>query len=291
MNTVRAFQWMIKNDIQNSPKATFVTGTVGNDQYSQFLKEKANQAGVVHNFIPTKEPNMPTGTCAVILTKGGRHRSLVSNLAAGKFFDHTKLEKAKMEKAEYFYSAGFFLTTKGGPEALKILGQHAIQNNKTFMINLSAPFIPKFFKKELSVILPYTDIVLCNKEEALAWARNFGFGKLAEQENMKKIAVEMSNYRKYSHQQRPRLIVITNGKKSVTMAQNQSTKIFKVPKIKKENFVDTNGAGDAFVAGFIAGLVYNKPIDECFVLGNRMATAVISMPGCTFPGENEFYLS
>jgi adenosine kinase len=49
--------------------------------------------------------------------------------------------------------------------------------------------------------------------------------------------------------------------------------------------VDTNGAGDAFVGGFLAQLSKKKSIEECVKCGNWAATEIIQRSGCTFPDK------
>lgn len=43
--------------------------------------------------------------------------------------------------------------------------------------------------------------------------------------------------------------------------------------------VDTTGAGDAFCAGFLYGILKDKPLDECGRLGNRVAVKCIEAVG------------
>ena len=50
---------------------------------------------------------------------------------------------------------------------------------------------------------------------------------------------------------------------------------FSVPALAPSEMVDTNGAGDAFVGGFLAHLVKGKPIDECVELGKQAAKMII----------------
>jgi adenosine kinase len=38
------------------------------------------------------------------------------------------------------------------------------------MLNLSAPFIPQFFKDPLDKVIPYCDYIIGNESEALAYA-------------------------------------------------------------------------------------------------------------------------
>jgi len=53
---------------------------------------------------------------------------------------------------------------------------------------------------------------------------------------------------------------------------------FSVPALKAK-VVDTTGAGDAFAAGFLWGLLENKPLNVCGKLGNRQAAKCIGKIG------------
>lgn len=58
--------------------------------------------------------------------------------------------------------------------------------------------------------------------------------------------------------------------------------------IPKEKIVDTNGAGDAFVGGFVAWLIKGKSVEDCVRAGNYAAGVVICNEGCTFPPKPSF---
>lgn len=58
--------------------------------------------------------------------------------------------------------------------------------------------------------------------------------------------------------------------------------------IPKEKLVDTNAAGDSFVGGFVANLVFGKDMAECIKAGNHAANVVIQRPGCSFPKRPNF---
>ena len=60
------------------------------------------------------------------------------------------------------------------------------------------------------------------------------------------------------------------------------------PVTKVEKLVDTNGAGDAFVAGFLSQLLLGKTLEECVNAGHWSAGVIIQRMGCTFPAECEF---
>jgi adenosine kinase len=103
--------------------------------------------------------NAPTGTCAVLIT--GKDRSLVANLGAANNFHVSHLSKpdiaALLEKAKYFYIEGFFLTH--GVESALYVAKHAAETQKTFIMNISAPFLCQFFKEQLEKVSLYWDVL------------------------------------------------------------------------------------------------------------------------------------
>lgn len=49
-------------------------------------------------------------------------------------------------------------------------------SRQTFAMNLSAPFIPQFFKTQVNEILDYVDVLIGNESEALAFAESHNLG-------------------------------------------------------------------------------------------------------------------
>jgi len=70
--------------------------------------------------------------------------------------------------AKFFYIGGFFLTH--GIESALEVAKSASNQGKTVVLNLSAPFIPQFFKAQLESLLPYVDVLIGNESEAEAYA-------------------------------------------------------------------------------------------------------------------------
>jgi adenosine kinase len=56
-----------------------------------------------------------------------------------------------------------------------------------------------------------------------------------------------------------------------------------VPRIPSEQIIDTNGAGDAFVGGFLAQFVKDEGLDKCVDCGIWASGLIIQRSGCTFP--------
>lgn len=274
-NSIRVAQWMLQ-----IPGVTSYMGSIGKDKFGEEMKKNAKDAGVnVHYY----EDESPTGTCAVCVLDG--ERSLVANLSAANCYkvDHLKRPEnwALVEKAKYFYIAGFFLTVS--PESIQLVAEHAAAKNKVFSMNLSAPFICEFFKDQQEKVLPYMDFVFGNETEARTFSRVHGW----ETDNVEEIALKISQWPKASGTHK-RITVITQGADPVVVAEDGKVKLFPVIPLPKEKLVDTNGAGDAFVGGFLAQLVQEKPIADCVKAGCYASNVIIQRPGCTYPERPDF---
>lgn len=83
-------------------------------------------------------------------------------------------------------------------------------------------------------------------------------------------------------------MVMTRGHQSIYVYRNSKIEEYHVPVISKDDIVDSNGAGDAFVAGFLAQLVKNKEILDCVRCGFWTSKEVIQQQGCNFD-KNKLY--
>ncbi|KAL9426747.1 hypothetical protein AB3S75_033521 [Citrus x aurantiifolia] len=275
-NSIRVAQWMLQ-----IPGATSYIGCIGKDKFGEEMKKNSKLAGVnVHYY---EDESASTGTCAVCVVGG--ERSLVANLSAANCYKSEHLKKpenwALVEKAKYFYIAGFFLTVS--PDSIRLVAEHAAANNKVFMMNLSAPFICEFFKDALEKVLPYMDYIFGNETEARTFSKVQGW----ETDDVEEIALKLSQWPKAS-EIRKRTTVITQGADPVVVAQDGKLKKFPVIVLPKDKLVDTNGAGDAFVGGFLSQLVQEKPIEECVRAGCYASHVIIQRSGCTYPEKPEF---
>ena len=53
--------------------------------------------------------------------------------------------------------------------------------------------------------------------------------------------------------------------------------------VNTEEIVDLNGAGDAFLGGFLSQYMLGKSFEACCKAGNDVAGIIIKNIGCTFP--------
>jgi len=274
-NSIRGAQWMLQ-----APGATSYIGCIGNDENGKNMEAAAKEYGVTTHYLI--DSNTPTGTCACLITDS--ERSLCAFLGAAEKFKQDYLETAEIQavikKAKYFYATGFFLTHS--PNALVYLGKHACENNKTFLMNLSAPFLIDFFWDQMSSVLPYADVIFCNENEAEALGKKLQWGSDLEEIAKKLVAYQKAN----SH--RTRIVVFTQGAKQTIVATHDKIEKFAPISCKPEELVDTNGAGDAFVGGFLSQFVQQKSTEQCIKAAHYAAWECIRRSGATFPAKSNF---
>eukprot|EP00208_Stichococcus_sp_RCC1054_P007592 CAMPEP_0206139236 /NCGR_PEP_ID=MMETSP1473-20131121/5085_1 /ASSEMBLY_ACC=CAM_ASM_001109 /TAXON_ID=1461547 /ORGANISM="Stichococcus sp, Strain RCC1054" /LENGTH=342 /DNA_ID=CAMNT_0053532933 /DNA_START=32 /DNA_END=1060 /DNA_ORIENTATION=+ len=274
-NSIRVAQWLLK-----TPGSTSYFGSVGKDDFGEKMAAYAKKDGVDARY--QVDESAPTGTCGVCVKDG--ERSLVANLGAANNYkaDHTRDADnwAIVEKADVIYSAGFFITVS--PEAISLTAKHCASANKIYCMNLSAPFIMQVppFKQVLTETLPYVDFLFGNETEATTFAETEGW----ETKDISEIALKISQLPK-ENSSRPRTVVITQGADATVIATDGKVTTHPVIKLAKEDLVDTNGAGDAFVGGFLSQLLLGKDTEASVKAGNWAANVIIQRSGCTFPDE------
>ncbi|TFK24288.1 adenosine kinase [Coprinopsis marcescibilis] len=254
-------------------------GCVGDDDLAEQLKIANKREGL--DEVYQVKAGEKTGACAVVIT--GHHRSLVTDLRAAEKFDQAHISSETVapliEGAKFFYVEGYFLT-HGISSALE-LSSKAANAGKTFVLNLSAPFIPQFFGNQLQQLLPHTDVVIGNEAEAEAWGSANG---LSDPKDLVSVAKAIAALPK-TNASRPRTVVITQGAQStlvIVADKPDDAKLYAVNPLKDDEIVDTNGAGDAFAGGFVGALVAGKTLDEAVEAGHKMGAICVQQVGPQF---------
>ena len=278
-NSIRVAQWMLQKQF-----ATSYVGCVGNDEFGRQLEIQATGDGVrVQYLVDEKEP---TGTCACLITQ--KVRSLVANLGAAQHYKVEHLVKkenwALIEAAKICYISGFFLMVS--LDAIFEVARHCADADKVFTMNLSAAFVPAACKEKLEAVLPYIDILFGNESEAESMSKAFGYGTT----DLKEIARRIAGAPKVNGK-RKRVVIITQGPGPVLLCNEGVVTEHPILPIAQEDIVDTNGAGDAWVGGFLSQLVLGRGLEDSIKGGHYAANVIIRRMGCTFPPKPDFKLS
>ncbi|KAI0232296.1 Adenosine kinase 1, partial [Lamellibrachia satsuma] len=275
-NAIRVAQWLLQQ-----PKVTGFLGCVGNDENAQLLQRAAERDGVyVHYCVDDKEP---TGTCGAIIT--GEDRSLVANLGAAQHLSCNWLVQpdnwALVKKAQFYYIAGFLYQTC--PDAVHRIAKHSSENNKTLVMNLSAPALCTYFSDPKINIMSYIDVLFGNGVEAEVFCKQLGI-PTGDHTSMALAVTELPK----KNQDRSRIVVFTRGPRSTIVARDGKATEYPIKPIDKSTIKDTNGCGDAFVGGFLSQLVLGRPLEECVRCGNYAAHTILQQWGCNYPDLPDF---
>lgn len=276
-NSIRVAQWMLQ-----TKGATAYMGCVGKDVNADTMKACCEKDGVTTSYMVDEAT--PTGSCACLIE--GIERSLCTNLCAANNFkvDHVKKpENMKtLQGAKIIYSAGFFITVS--MESMELAQAEAAKTGAKYCLNLSAPFLMQVppFKSFILKSLPNVDYLFCNETEAATFAETEGW----ETSDVKFIATRLSLIPLAKGGKRT--VVITQGCDPTIVAINGMITEYPILALPKEKLVDTNGAGDAYVGGFLAGLSKGLPVADCCKAGAYSASVIVQHSGCSFPAAPEY---
>ncbi|KAL9107839.1 MAG: hypothetical protein Q9227_007354 [Pyrenula ochraceoflavens] len=232
-NTARGAQYMLPSH------SVMYIGCIGKDKYGEILKEACQKAGIHTEY--RIDDKQPTGRCGVVIT--GHDRSMCTHLAAANEYKLDHLQQPHVwklvEEAQVYYVGAYHLTVCV-PAIMAIAKEAASKNKVRNNSGLAAPFIPTFFKDQLAEVMPYTDYVLGNEQEAAAWAETQGL----QTKSIPEIAKKMSDMPKVNSK-RTRTVIITQGTEPAVVAISGESKVSEYPvhAIEKEKINDTNGAG------------------------------------------------
>jgi len=125
--------------------------------------------------------------------------------------------------------------------------------------------------------LPYADIVIGNEDEAAAFAEKSKWKK----DDLQATALLLAALPKEGKKER--IVIFTHGAQPTIIAHAGVVTLVPVKLLDKSLIVDTNGAGDAFVGGLLAGLSLGHPITKAVNAGQYAACEVIQQDGAKYP--------
>jgi adenosine kinase len=267
-NSMRVAQWILQEK-----DATAIIGAVGDDHFGSELSRILRSEGVTPYY--HKKSTASTGSCAVLVHN--KERSLVSNPGAARTYhiSHLKSIWPTVAAAEMYMSSCFFF--RSSLDSLWEVANYAVANNKAFALNLASTPLIHVYSDTILAMFPACDYVFCNESEAQTFSKLTGHGTF----EVKELAMEIANFPKTTT--RPRVVVITRGAQDTIVAFQGRVYNFPVSKIPRSDIVDTNGAGDAFAGGFLAGALTGKSVKDCVATGNYAAGEIIRQSGCALP--------
>jgi len=132
-------------------------------------------------------------------------------------------------------------------------------------------------------LIPYATHIFTNQDEVKKFGETNGIQFHSVRELAEKISSSFTSKRKQKFS-----LIVTQGAESVLVARDGQVKEYPVEKIPPEKIVDFNGAGDAFVGGYLSRLVQGKSEAECVSAACYAARFIIQTSGTKLTGKPAF---
>lgn len=210
-----------------------VIGCVGDDPFGRFVIETLDRAGADTRSVRALPDVGTSGT--LIINVQGEDRRFVHTIGANGRVSAADIPFETVREAKILYVGGYLLLPSMEGEALARLFRQARSHGVTTMVDVVVPG-PGDYRRHLEPLLPETDIFLPNNDEALLLTGERDPRRQAE----------------WFRAAGARTVVITCGGQGTVLAGEH---VRLEAGVYPVDYVGATGAGDAFDAGFIAGLL------------------------------------
>ena len=234
-------------------------GKVARDEFGKkFITEieKTGAAFLNENF------SEKSSAKSFILVSPDAQRTMCTFLGCASEIDENDISEKCFKDASFLYLEGYLWDAPATILALRKAINLAKKNNVKIAFSLSDLFCVARHKEDfLQLIENDLDIVFANESEA---------AELASEKNLSRFFSKNEKL----------ISVVTKSDKGCDVYTHDNH--FELPAEKIEKLVDTTGAGDAFAAGFLHGLVNEFDLEKSARFGNFLASKIIQKFGARF---------
>ena len=236
-----------------------VAGCVGQDAFGQFIIDSLAAGGVDVSGIH-KMAGAGTASTMVVNVKG-QDRRFISTPGASNCFAVEHIPAEWVRQAKVFYVGGYLMMPKLQTKAMVELFRTARKAGAKTVLDVVL-FGGDQYRETLAEILPETDVFLPNNDEA---ALITGLRDPREQAEQFRSAGAGT-------------VVITCGEHGTVMV---SDGLRLRTGVYPTEYVGGTGSGDAFDAGFIAGLLSGEDPAGCLRWGSALGASCVRALGAT----------
>jgi sugar/nucleoside kinase (ribokinase family) len=231
-----------------------VVGCVGRDPFGQFLIDRLSAAGVETSGVQMLDEVGTSGT--LIINVAGEDRRFIHAAGANAVMQASHIPLDRVRRAKVFYVGGYLLMPAlEEPGALREIFREARRSGVQTVLDVVLPGPGNHWPK-LESLLAETDVFLPNEDEAAAIT---GLSNPLDQAQRFRDAGAGT-------------VVITQGEHG-TLLVNDKLRIRAAA--YPTQFVGGTGAGDAFDAGFIAGLLAGEDPIGCLKWGAALGASCV----------------
>lgn len=238
-------------------------GKIGNDKFGEIYKRKLEDFNLADDGI-VLDQYAHTGRSIIYVTPDGE-RTMNTYLGASVQLTSNDIQDHVFKNLNGTFIEGYIYYLNDGKNIIersfhKTKEQHGFTAISLSDVNCVEQFRSHFF-----------DLIYDNKITLL-------FGNKAEMMSLFEAETEANLIKKMTdHSENIDSLIMTSGNNGATVINNN--KIYCEDSIKVENILDTTGAGDLFVSGYIKAYLNGKKPDICLKCANYLASQIIRVDG------------
>jgi sugar/nucleoside kinase (ribokinase family) len=241
--------------------AVSVSGKVGNDSFGDAVARELQANGVQTDAL-SRSSSYPTSK-TVILPVVGEDRRYIHTIGANADFMVDDIDLALAYQAQVFALGGYFVLPKLESLRLSELLAGLRKRGVRTVLDIIVPTSTHHpTLDDLRPILPHIDVFMPNSVEATMLTGETDPQKQAELFLQAGCAIA----------------IITRGRDGALLMNTQKT--LEAPAVPVE-VVDVSGAGDAFAAGFIVGLLEQWAPEDALRFASVIGASACTKLGCT----------
>ena len=276
-NSIRVISWCLNNSTfgRKNFKVSML-GSVGDDSYKNKIEHALFDIGVNPMLEILKDDK--TSRCGVGIYK--KEKLFVTQLRASKRLSEKFIEDnlEKILDHQAFLIEGYIIGNKF--DIVKKLCDLFCKKKKKIIITLSATFVVKTQYEKIIELGNKADIIVGSMGEAKELA---GIERDNYEDVFRNIFMKLKP-------KKNRILLVTDGANGAYCAKYNYedeefdfTNHYFARKIKDEEIQDLNGAGDAFLGGFLSEYMKGSSIDDSCKNGINASYVILKNVGCTFP--------
>lgn len=244
---------------------TALVGKTGQDELGATYRQRFSSAGV--DMSRCKQGDLPNGRC-LILTTPDAERTMRTNLGAAMTLSPQEISEADFAGARHVYLEGYVIFNRdlaqatvdaarkaGAQVSLSMASFEVVRAGRDWLLQQIDQGLAAVFANEDEAKALYPDLPANGPEDFAAHARRLAAGG--------------------------GVAALTLGKAGAWVAQG--SQLHRIAPVVVDDAIDSNGAGDAWAAGFLSAWLKGAPIDVAGQVGSWLGAQTVRFRGPLIP--------
>ena len=237
-------------------------GKVANDRLGALYTAHMQQSGIVFNAKPVQGM---TGTCVVLISEDAQ-RTMLTCLGVSGEIDYEDIDEELLRHSRYIYLEGYLFESECAARTMLRAVAFARKNGVKVALTASdANCVDRHRDLLVHLIRNDVDLLFANTREARA---------LSGADNNNEALRMLSGWCE--------CVAVTDGENGSMVSFNgEVTKITPY----SVSALDTTGAGDAYAAGLLYGIIRDRTVSESGVVASFFSAKVVGQIGPRYKGD------